>query len=692
MRVLITPIILVLGTLLLVPTSSLLAQATIVVSSTADNLTAGDGFCTLREAVRNANSNSDTTNGDCVAGVGLDTVNLAAGALYTLGLTGTGENASSTGDLDLLDAAGIIIKGASSTSKATVNANSIDRVFEVRAGDATFEDVVITGGRTPFADNFGGGIYYPYMEVNGRDLTLRRVDIVNNDARTYGEPDGYGGGLYLVYSGEQTVAQVNIEESNISSNKSSFTGGGLYLTANTREVEVHISNSTFSSNALDVSGSGGGLYLSGTPVNSALTVEISDSIISENSSLHLAGGIGLDGIKSAMVKESSITNNTSRYGGGMYLGSRGNYVIEASILSANGATERGGAVYIGDGQIFFSNVTIYGNSAPSGGGIFDGATNNHVTITNSTIVGNNNNGLRGTSVDTINNTIVHNNGGPECGRGTFNGTNNLIDDSSCGSTICVGGTCGTAVTNIAAGVANNGGQTQTLALSMGSNAIDAGDNTTCLLLDQRGFNRPTGGGCDIGAYEFDAVLPVELTTFEAIQNGDTILLSWATASEANNAGFSVEHLEPHASTWREVAFVVGQGTTLLETTYQHRLTTIQPGLHQFRLHQRDFDGSATYSKLTKIKIDPSSAYQLSPPFPNPTHESATISLFVREPQLIRVVLYDGLGREVRVIHDRAVTLESSLQLRVIGEGLPSGLYFIRVVGSRFAATRPITLL
>ena len=35
--------------------------ATITVNSTADTATAGDGLCTLREAINNANSNSDTT-------------------------------------------------------------------------------------------------------------------------------------------------------------------------------------------------------------------------------------------------------------------------------------------------------------------------------------------------------------------------------------------------------------------------------------------------------------------------------------------------------------------------------------------------------------------------------------------------------------------------------------------------------
>ena len=48
--------------------------ATITVDSAADNETANDNACTLREAINNANGNNDTTSGDCTAGSGTDTI------------------------------------------------------------------------------------------------------------------------------------------------------------------------------------------------------------------------------------------------------------------------------------------------------------------------------------------------------------------------------------------------------------------------------------------------------------------------------------------------------------------------------------------------------------------------------------------------------------------------------------------
>jgi len=50
-------------------------------------------------------------------------------------------------------------------------------------------------------------------------------------------------------------------------------------------------------------------------------------------------------------------------------------------------------------------------------------------------------------------------------------------------------------------VANNGGSTLTMALLLGSPAIDAGNTSLAPMTDQRGFPRPAGLAADIGAYE-----------------------------------------------------------------------------------------------------------------------------------------------------------------------------------------------
>jgi CSLREA domain-containing protein len=58
--------------------------ATITVDSLDDTTTAGDSDCTLREAIANANSDGDTTGGDCTAGTGADTIGFSVTGVITI--------------------------------------------------------------------------------------------------------------------------------------------------------------------------------------------------------------------------------------------------------------------------------------------------------------------------------------------------------------------------------------------------------------------------------------------------------------------------------------------------------------------------------------------------------------------------------------------------------------------------------
>jgi hypothetical protein len=63
----------------------------------------------------------------------------------------------------------------------------------------------------------------------------------------------------------------------------------------------------------------------------------------------------------------------------------------------------------------------------------------------------------------------------------------------------------TALAAILLSLASNGGPTQTHALVTDSPAVDL--DATCglgMTIDQRGYARPVGFGCDAGAYEFDS--------------------------------------------------------------------------------------------------------------------------------------------------------------------------------------------
>jgi len=78
--------------------------------------------------------------------------------------------------------------------------------------------------------------------------------------------------------------------------------------------------------------------------------------------------------------------------------------------------------------------------------------------------------------------------------------------------------------------AHRAGPTQTHALLPGSPARDAALDADCPGVDQRGYARPADGDgdfvarCDVGAYEANAALPVEIPALGGVGLGVLVLL------------------------------------------------------------------------------------------------------------------------------------------------------------------------
>ncbi|HMB92413.1 MAG TPA: collagen-binding domain-containing protein [Rhodothermales bacterium] len=190
----------------------------------------------------------------------------------------------------------------------------------------------------------------------------------------------------------------------------------------------------------------------------------------------------------------------------------------------------------------------------------------------------------------------------------------------------------------------------------------------------------------------ETLLPVELTSFNATANGAEVLLRWTTASETNNAGFSVEMKQPVAADFTTLEFVDGHGTTELPQAYIFRLANLAPGTHTFRLKQIDYDGPFEYSPEVEVVIDMASAFSIEVPYPNPANPTAHFRFAVAREQAVRVELYDVRGRMVQRVYEGTPAAGQVQDLTIDGAVLPSGLYLVRVTGSTFTETRPLTFV
>ena len=77
--------------------------------------------------------------------------------------------------------------------------------------------------------------------------------------------------------------------------------------------------------------------------------------------------------------------------------------------------------------------------------------------------------------------------------------------------------------------------------------------------------------------------------------------------------------------------------------------------------------------------------------PNPVQGEARMSLAVRRSQDVRVVLYDVMGREVRVLHQGPVAASTELEVTVDTRGLASGVYVVAVRGESVSGAQRVTV-
>ncbi|MCK7518965.1 MAG: hypothetical protein MZV64_15195 [Ignavibacteriales bacterium] len=96
---------------------------------------------------------------------------------------------------------------------------------------------------------------------------------------------------------------------------------------------------------------------------------------------------------------------------------------------------------------------------------------------------------------------------------------------------------------------------------------------------------------------------MELVSFNASASGSVVNLSWTTATELNNNGFSIER-QTGSSNWQTIGFVKGSGTTTAINNYNFADRNIlSQTIYSYRLKQIDFDGTFSYSKVVQVSTN-----------------------------------------------------------------------------------------
>lgn len=434
----------------------------------------------------------------------------------------------------------------------------LENPFVEGGNNLTIQNLRFINGKAPAGDgvgtNSGGAII---SGSPGTRLHIINSIFENNSTTSTTVPDNQGGAIFSNNSFE-TVIVSSVFRNNSAGNGGAF--GGI-------ATGLLIYNSIFANNeAVDetaggiVRGYGGAIHLDGVTNNfnpdSNKVFTVCGSLFENNTSVRGGGAIGSvvsdgKGTKATFAR-STFTNNLTRgrdgeqgQGGAIYhiedddVGALGedNFEITSSTFSENGALRQGGAVWLlirGRGTIvnttFDRNTTTAPfNTVGQGGalsinlGLIDIVNttfaNNHAAYQGGALHGGGGNDPE--RVITLRNTIFANNTlneqdqpsttefqGYHTNRAMNDGGNNIqfprlkptwdndINNNITENPLYVDPQLGA--------LSNNGGPTLTLPVGADSPAVDAANGENCPTADQRGVPRPQGGGCDIGAFEYQA--------------------------------------------------------------------------------------------------------------------------------------------------------------------------------------------
>jgi hypothetical protein len=297
-------------------------------------------------------------------------------------------------------------------------------------------------------------------------------------------------------------------------------------------------------------------------------LSMTDCAIANNGGLLYGGGLYVRGSDTLNLTRCTISGNSGVSGGGIY--NLGTATLSNCTIASNIATYsapvndggQGGGIY-NLGSLSLTNCTVSGNtasgnsSAGGGGGV---ELNGTVHLTNTIVAGNTTDGtgpdVHGAATSDGYNLIRNGNGST----GFTDGVNHDLVGTGANPTNAFLGS-----------LQNNGGPTDTEALSSNSPAINAGNDATAPTIDQRGYIRPDTS--DIGAFEFNGTIPVTLANIATrlkVETGDNALIGGFIVTGTQSKKIIVRARGPSLSQFFSGVLAnpileLYQGNTLLET-------------------------------------------------------------------------------------------------------------------------------
>ncbi|WP_461791604.1 T9SS type A sorting domain-containing protein [Pedobacter sp.] len=167
---------------------------------------------------------------------------------------------------------------------------------------------------------------------------------------------------------------------------------------------------------------------------------------------------------------------------------------------------------------------------------------------------------------------------------------------------------------------------------------------------------------------FDAVLPLDLLSFQASAKGNNATIRWQTKNELNLDEFIIERSTDQNRF--ETIKTVKAKNTAVENNYQIQDDNLPSSNYYYRLKITDLDGNKTYSDIKAISAKGLISFNL---FPNPAQDVINLELPISEKSQIAYI-YSSEGKLTKQIKLQATSSKQQLDIST----LKPGAYMIKI--------------
>ena len=177
-------------------------------------------------------------------------------------------------------------------------------------------------------------------------------------------------------------------------------------------------------------------------------------------------------------------------------------------------------------------------------------------------------------------------------------------------------------------------------------------------------------------------LPITLISFNAFPENGEVKLEWSTASETDNAFFTIQK-STDGQGWETIQKVLGSGTSANDLKIiLLMIPLLISGISYYRLMQTDIDGKQSFSPIISINLGNKNADITV--YPNPATSLIKISFPSAGRYEVSLLNIGG-----QIMNNSILTTSDNLVLNV--SGFKTGIYFVRIIHNGITETKKLII-